>query len=77
MHFMLPKWTDVSSAINNLLPLIFRTIMYWKLVEYPEGKVIPLGEDILKYRVSNEEIEKYKKLKAEKHARELEKKAKL
>jgi hypothetical protein len=51
--------------------------MYWKLVEYPEGKVIPLGEDILKYRVSNEEIEKYKKLKAEKDKMELEKKGKL
>jgi hypothetical protein len=51
--------------------------MYWKLVEYPEGKEIPLGEDIYKFRVSNDEIEKYKIRKAEREKLELEKKAKV
>mmetsp|Transcript_16508 Transcript_16508/g.15834 ORF Transcript_16508/g.15834 Transcript_16508/m.15834 type:complete len:112 (+) Transcript_16508:122-457(+) len=66
-----------SSAIYANPERMHRIITYWNLVEYPAGKEIPLGEDILKFRVTNTEIESYKLRKAEKEKLEMEKLEKL
>lgn len=75
VHVYICEKNFADSFVNQFIIfyISFFPVMYWKLVEYPEGVEIPLGEDIEKFRVSNKDLEIYKKLKAEKEKLDLEK----